>query len=87
MTPKQLRLLCNLADGPSIASTLTKGVVPYFKCISDYTPAHVVGSMLKTLSTLGYCYSIPIRKKSCKLWHITELGFNQMLQEFSSPDN
>jgi hypothetical protein len=87
MTPKQIKLLSNLAEGPNLANKLVPGVVSGFRHASVFTPAHVIGSMLQQLECKGFCYHIrgPAKGKvRPKLWHITELGFNTMLNECAS---
>ena len=83
MTPKQIRLLSNLADAPNTASELKPGVVSAFRhtnCL--FSPAHVVGSMLRRLSDKGFCYHTLVKGRAhrvkVKLWHITELGLNHL---------
>lgn len=84
MTPKQLKLLSNLAEGSNISSALVKGVVSAFRyrdCV--FGPAHVIGSMLQQLAKHGYCYHTKLNNSKAKYWHITELGFNTMLNELA----
>lgn len=86
MTPKQIRLLSNLADSPNTASELKSGVVSAFRhtnCV--FSTAHVVGSMLRQLSNKGLCYHTLVQGRAhgvkVKRWHITELGLNRLFNE------
>jgi hypothetical protein len=82
MTPKQIAILTKLADGPASALKLRELIKPFNS--RDYNQQMVVGSMLLRLSKLGYCYSTVVDKRTgLRLWTITELGLNSLLNEVS----
>ena len=85
MTPKQIKLLDNLAllGRPALAHELVKGVVVHFvpQLVKGkvYTRASVATAMLVCLSKLGLC--LRSKKHANVYWTITELGVYRLLSE------